>query len=216
MTHPTTIPMTPPPTAPTTILIAEDQGMMRSALASLLELEDDLTVVAEVARGDEIVPAARRTRPDIALLDIELPGRSGLDVIPDLRAAVPSCAVVVVTTFGRPGYLQRALRAGARAFLVKDDPVQQLAAAIRRVRRGEVVIDPSLAGRALGLSPDPFTEREREVLAASVDGVTIADIAATLHLAPSTVRNHLSSAIGKTAARNRQEALAIARENGWL
>ncbi|MEV1132094.1 response regulator transcription factor [Agromyces sp. NPDC049794] len=207
---------TPPPTAPTTILIAEDQGMMRSALASLLELEDDLTVVAEVARGDEIIPAARRARPDVALLDIELPGRSGLDVIPDLRAAVPSCSVVVVTTFGRPGYLQRALRAGARGFLVKDDPVEQLAAAIRRVRAGEVVIDPGMAGQALGLPPDPLTDREREVLAASVDGSPIADIAARLHLSPSTVRNHLSSAIGKTAARNRQEALAIARDNGWL
>ncbi|WP_136709231.1 response regulator transcription factor [Agromyces sp. H66] len=216
MTESTTEPPTGRATAPTTILIAEDQGMMRTALASLLELEHDLTVVAEVARGDEIVPAARRSRPDVALLDIELPGRSGLDVIPELRAAVPACAVVVVTTFGRPGYLQRALQAGARGFLVKDDPVAQLAAAIRRVRAGEVVIDPSLAGRALGLAPDPFTDRERQVLAASVDGAPIADIAELLHLSPSTVRNHLSSAIGKTAARNRQEALAIARDNGWL
>jgi two-component system, NarL family, response regulator DesR len=201
---------------PTIVLIAEDQGMMRSALASLLELEDDLTVVAEVVRGDEIVPAARRARPDVALLDIELPGRSGLDVIDDLRAAVPECAVVIVTTFGRPGYLQRAMQSGARGFLMKDDPVEHLAAAIRRVRAGEVVVDPALAKQALAASPNPLSSREREVLAASADGATISDIAEALHLSASTVRNYLSSAIGKTAARNRSEALSIARDRGWL
>jgi two-component system response regulator DesR len=203
-------------TGSTTILIAEDQGMMRSALASLLELEDDLTVVAEVGHGDEILDAAHRTTPDVALLDIELPGRSGLDVIADLRAALPGCAIVIVTTFGRPGYLQRAMQAGARGFLMKDDPVEQLAAAIRRVRAGEVVVDPTLAKQALASSPNPLSAREQEVLAASVDGATISDIAAALHLSPSTVRNYLSSAIGKTAARNRSEALGIARDRGWL
>ncbi|MBS1699255.1 MAG: response regulator transcription factor [Actinobacteria bacterium] len=201
---------------PISVLIAEDQGMMRSALAALLELEDDLTVVAEVVRGDEVVPAARRTTPDVALLDIELPGRTGLDVIPDLRAAVPDCRVMIVTTFGRPGYLQRALQSGARGFLMKDDPVEQLAMAIRRVMAGEVVVDPNLAKQALTTMPNPLSAREREVLAASGDGTPIAEIAEALHLSPSTVRNYLSAAIGKTDARNRSEAHRSARERGWL
>ncbi|MFG2101157.1 response regulator [Micromonospora echinaurantiaca] len=200
----------------TRLLIAEDQGMMRSALATLLDLEDDLTVVAQVARGDEVVAAVERVRPDVCLLDIELPGRSGLDVIGDVVRAVPSCAVVIVTTFGRPGYLRRALQAGARAFLVKDDPVEDLAAAIRRVLAGEIVVDPQLAARALGARPNPLSEREREVLTASADGATIADVAARLHLSPSTVRNYLSAAIGKTDTRNRAEAYRRARDQGWL
>ncbi|SCG45514.1 two component transcriptional regulator, LuxR family [Micromonospora echinaurantiaca] len=200
----------------TRLLIAEDQGMMRSALATLLDLEDDLTVVAQVARGDEVVAAVEQVRPDVCLLDIELPGRSGLDVIGDVVRAVPSCAVVIVTTFGRPGYLRRALQAGARAFLVKDDPVEDLAAAIRRVLAGEIVVDPQLAARTLGASPNPLSERERQVLTASADGATIADVAARLHLSPSTVRNYLSAAIGKTDTRNRAEAYRRARDQGWL
>ncbi|MEO8907758.1 MAG: response regulator transcription factor [Microbacteriaceae bacterium] len=201
---------------PTKILIAEDQRMMRSALASLLELEDDLTVVAEVARGDEVVASARHSRPDVVLLDIELPGRNGLDVIADLRQALPHCAIIAVTTFGRPGYLRRALESGARGFLVKDDPVDELATAIRRVLGGEIVVNPRLAAQALSARPNPLTEREREVLAASTNGATIADVAAQLSLSSSTVRNYLSAAIGKLDARNRGEALSIARDRGWL
>ena len=199
----------------TSILIAEDQGMMRSALASLLALEPDLRVVAEVARGDEVIAAATAARPDVVLLDIELPGRSGLDVIEELLQAVPGTRVVVVTTFGRPGYLSRAMAAGARGFLVKDDPVSQLAASIRDVVAGGIVVNPVLAAQALSASPDPLSDRERTVLAASADGATIADIAGELHLSHSTVRNYLSAAIGKLGARNRGEALSIARRNGW-
>jgi two-component system response regulator DesR len=203
-------------TAVTSIMIAEDQGMMRSALSTLLELEDDMTVVAEVGRGDEVVAEAARAVPDVVLLDIELPGRSGLDVIAELIETVPSCAVIVVTTFGRPGYLKRALEAGARGFLVKDDPVEELANSIRSVVDGRIVVNPVLATQALSASANPLTDRERDVLAASVDGATITDIASSLHLSPSTVRNYLSSAIGKTATRNRIEALGFARERGWL
>jgi two-component system response regulator DesR len=201
---------------PLTILIAEDQGMMRSALTTLLELEADLTVVAGVDRGDEVVETILRLQPDILLLDIELPGRSGLDLIEDVRLAAPKCAIVVVTTFGRPGYLRRALASGARGFLVKDDPVDELAAAIRRVHAGEIVVNPILATQALTASANPLNDREREVLAASTDGATISDIASRLQLSPSTVRNYLSAAIGKTAARNRSEALGRARDEGWL
>lgn len=201
---------------PTTILIAEDQRMMRSALTTLLDLEDDLTVVGGVGRGDEVIPAAQRLKPDIVLLDIELPGRSGLDVIAPLLEAVPGCAVVVVTTFGRPGYLGRALAAGARGFLVKDDPVEQLAAAIRRVCAGERVVDPQLAAEALGVSGTTLTAREADVLRASATGAAVVDIARQLSLSPSTVRNYLSNAIGKLGARNRIEALTMARDRGWL
>jgi two-component system response regulator DesR len=201
---------------PTTILIAEDQGMMRSALASLLDLEDDMSVVATVGSGDEVLAAVRETGPDVVLLDIELPGRSGLDLIGDVLRAAPRCAVVVVTTFGRPGYLKRALESGAKGFLVKDDPVDELAASIRRVLAGEIVVNPLLATAALSAAPNPLSDRERQVLTASAGGATIVDIAAGLHLSASTVRNYLSSAIGKTDARNRNEALSLARDRGWL
>lgn len=203
-------------TTATSIMIAEDQRMMRSALSTLLELEDDMTVVAEVGRGDEVVAEAARSVPDVVLLDIELPGRSGLELIAELIETVPGCAVIIVTTFGRPGYLKRALEAGARGFLVKDDPVEELAASIRSVVEGQIVVNPVLATQALSASANPLTDRERDVLAASVDGATIADIATSLHLSQSTVRNYLSSAIGKTATRNRIEALGVARGRGWL
>ena len=198
------------------VLLAEDQWMMRGALALLLNLEPDIEVVAEVGAGTEVVPAALEHRPDIALLDIEMPGRSGLDAAADLRTALPSCRVLILTTFGRPGYLRRAMEAGASGFLVKDGPVTQLAAAIRRVLAGERVVDPALAADALSAGPNPLTEREREVLAAAAAGSTIADIAARLHLSESTVRNYLSAAIGKTHARNRIEAVQAARSHGWL
>ncbi|WP_329278219.1 response regulator transcription factor [Streptomyces sp. NBC_00691] len=198
------------------LLLAEDQGMMRGALALLLGMEHDMEVVAQVGRGDEIVDAALLARPDVALLDIELPGRSGLDAAADLRTEAPDCRVLILTTFGRPGYLRRAMEAGAAGFLVKDGPVEELAESIRQALRGETVIDPALAAAALGAGPNPLTGREREALAAAVDGATIADIAATLHLSESTVRNYLSSAIGKTGTRNRMEAVRAARQQGWL
>ncbi|WP_433411686.1 response regulator [Microtetraspora malaysiensis] len=198
------------------VLLAEDQGMMRGALALLLGLEDDIEVVAQVSDGGDVVPAALRARPDVALLDIEMPGRSGLDAAAELRDRLPHCRVLILTTFGRPGYLRRAMEAGAYGFLVKDGPVEELAAAIRRVLAGERVIDPALAAAALSTGPSPLTDRERDVLAAAADGSTVADVAARLHLSESTVRNYLSSAIGKTGTRNRIEAARQARHNGWL
>ncbi|GAA2412152.1 response regulator [Nonomuraea africana] len=196
------------------VLIAEDQGMMRDALALLLGLEDDLEVVAQVADGSAIVSTVAEVRPDVALLDIELPGRSGLEAAADLRGT--GVVVLILTTFGRPGYLRRAMEAGAAGFLVKDAPVEELAAAIRRAVAGERIVDPALAAAALNAGPSPLTGRERDVLAAALDGATIADLAARLHLSESTVRNHLSSAIGKTHTRNRIEAARLARHNGWL
>ncbi|MCB8955754.1 MAG: response regulator transcription factor [Nocardioides sp.] len=190
--------------------------MMRGALAVLLDLEDDLEVVAQVGSGTEIVPAALARTPDVALLDIELPGRSGLDAAADLAEQLPGCRVVMVTTFGRPGYLQRAMAAGALGFLVKDGPIEGLADAIRRVAAGETVVDPQLAGQALRTVLSPLTPRERDVLAAAEDGATVTDIAAELHLSASTVRNYLSDAIGKTGTRNKTEAALLARRNGWL
>ncbi|MFI5836123.1 response regulator transcription factor [Micromonospora sp. NPDC051300] len=198
------------------LLLAEDQGMMRGALALLLNLEPDIEVVAEAGTGADAVEAARRLRPDVALLDIEMPGGTGLDAAATLRTDVPTCRVLILTTFGRPGYLHRAMAAGARGFLVKDGPVEELAAAVRRVLAGERVIDPALAVAALSAGPDPLTDREREVLAAAMDGATVADVAAALHLSESTVRNYLSAAIGKTGTRNRIEAARAARANGWL
>ena len=198
------------------ILLAEDQGMMRGALALLLRLEPDIDVVAEVGSGTDVVPTALETRPDVALLDIEMPGCSGLDAAAALREALPDCKVLIVTSFGRAGYVRRAMEAGVSGFLVKDGPVEELAAAIRRVLAGERVIDPSLAAAALSAGPNPLTDREREVLAAAADGSMIVDIATRLHLSESTVRNYLSAAIGKTNARNRIEAVQAARAQGWL
>ena len=189
---------------------------MRGALSLLLGMEADIEVVAEVGTGTEVVPAALATMPDIALLDIEMPGRSGLDAAADLSTALPTCRVLILTTFGRPGYLRRAMEAGADGFLVKDAPVEDLVRAIRRVLAGEQVVDPVLAAAALSAGPNPLTERERDVLAAAADGATIADIAGRLHLSESTVRNYLSSAIGKTRSRNRMEAVQSARTRGWL
>ncbi|MFC7458145.1 response regulator [Brachybacterium sp. GCM10030267] len=200
----------------TRVLLAEDQAMLRSALASLLNLEDDLEVVAEVARGDEILPAVRRHRVDVALLDIDLPGGSGLEALPRLAGEAPWCAAIIVTTFARAAYLRQAMADGARGFLVKDDPADQLAAAIRRVLAGERVVQPQLATAALSAPPNPLTAREAEVLVRSRGGATVADIATSVHLSEQTVCNYLSSAIGKTGARNRAEAEALAREHGWV
>lgn len=198
------------------VLLAEDQAMMRGALAVLLDLEPDVEVVAQVGTGTEIVPAALDARPDVALLDIELPSRSGLEAAADLARELPGCRVVMVTTFGRPGYLQRAMAAGAVGFLVKDGPIEGLADAIRQVVAGRTVVDPQLAGQALRTVASPLTPRERDVLAAAEDGSSVAAIAARLHLSASTVRNYLSDAIGKTGTRNKTEAALLARRNGWL
>lgn len=198
------------------ILMAEDQAMMRGALVVLLNLEPDFEVVAEVADGSQIVPEALRTRPDVALIDIELPGRGGLDAAADLSRQLPDCAVIIVTTFARPGYVQRAMAAGARGFLAKDGPAEALADAIRQVSAGATVVDAALARDALRHAGSPLTDREREVLAAAEHGSSIADIAARLHLSTSTVRNYLSSCIAKTGTRNKTEAAHRARREGWL
>lgn len=200
----------------TTLLIAEDQVMMREALAMLLDLEPDLHVVAQVGRGDEVAAAVTEHQPDVVLVDIELPGVSGLDVAESLHDTAPGTLIVIVTTFGRPGYLRRALDAGVRGFVVKDGPIESLAAAIRRVIAGELVIDPALAVDALAAGPNPLTERERDVLRESAGGATIGDVAAALHLSEQTVRNYASAAIGKTGTRNRVEAAAESRHRGWL
>ena len=198
------------------VLLAEDQGMMRGALALLLGLEEDIEVVAQAGSGDEVVPLALDTHPDIALLDIEMPGTDGITAASMLREKLPVCKVLILTTFGRPGYLRRAMEAGASGFLVKDGPVEELAAAIRRILSGEQVIDQNLAADALKSGPNPLTPRERDVLAAAADGSTVSDISSRLYLSESTVRNYLSAAIGKTGARNRIEAAHTAQHNGWL
>ncbi|GAA2660271.1 MULTISPECIES: response regulator transcription factor [Streptomyces] len=198
------------------LLLAEDQSMVREALAALLSLEGDLEVVAQAARGDEVLAQARAHDVDVALLDIEMPGLSGLDAAARLRDELPGVKVVILTTFGRPGYLRRAMEAGADAFLVKDAPAARLADAVRRVLDGERVIDPVLAAAALADGASPLTDREREVLHAAADGATNAEIAAALHLSQGTVRNYLSLAIQKTGARNRAEAVRTARDKGWL
>jgi two-component system, NarL family, response regulator DesR len=198
------------------VLIAEDQGMVRGALASLLGLEPDIEVVAEVSRGDEVLAAVRATSPDVALLDIEMPGATGLDALELLRAEVPECQVLILTTFGRPGYLRRAMESGAAGFLLKDAPANELARAIRRARAGERVVDPGLAAAALSQGESPLTAREREVLAASRQLTTVGEIASALHLSQGTVRNHISAAMQKLDARNRVEAVRSAEDNGWL
>jgi two-component system response regulator DesR len=198
------------------LLLAEDQGMLRDAMARLLDLEPDMRVVAQVGAGGEVLAAALRERPDVALLDIEMPGVDGLAAAAELRRELPGCRVLILTTFGRPGYLRRAMEAGASGFLVKDGPIDQLAAAVRRVVAGEHVIDHGLAASALSAGPNPLSARERDVLTAAADGATITDIAGRLHLSEGTVRNYLSTAIGKTGARNRVEAARTATANGWL
>jgi two-component system response regulator DesR len=198
------------------ILMADDQHLVRGALAALLNLEPDLEVVAEVARGDQVVATARDVAPDVAMLVVEMPGLDGLAAAAALRSEVPSCKVMIVTTFGRAGYLRRAMEAGALGFVVKDAPAEQLADAVRRVSHGERVVDPALAAATLAGGASPLTARERDALVASRDGATIADIAKLLFLSEGTVRNYLSSAISKTGTRNRVEALRVAEDNGWL
>jgi two-component system response regulator DesR len=198
------------------ILLADDQALVRGALAAMLELEPDITVVAQVGSGDEVVPAARRTLPDVALLDVQMPGKDGLTAAEELHRELPACRILVCTTFGRPGYLTRAMAAGASGFIVKDAPPEDLADAVRKVHRGVRVVDPALATESLIHGINPLTAREREVLVAVGAGHTIAEVAKLLCLSEGTVRNHLSAAIGKTGTRSRSEAAVVARERGWL
>jgi two-component system response regulator DesR len=199
-----------------TVLLADDQHLVRGALAALLALEPDITVVGEVGRGDEVVDRVLELRPDVALLDVEMPGLDGLAAAAAVVAAAPSTRVLILTTFGRPGYLRRAMEAGASGFMVKDAPAGQLADAVRRVHRGERVVDPVLAAATLAGGASPLTARERDVLVAARDHPTVADIAARLFLSEGTVRNYLSSVIAKTGTRNRGEALRLAEDMGWL
>jgi two-component system response regulator DesR len=198
------------------VLLAEDQAMVRGALSSLLGLEEDIEVVAEVGRGDEVVEAARRAEPDVALLDIGLPGTSGLDVAAVLHADLPRVRVLMLTTFNRPGYLRRAMEAGAAGFLLKDAPASELARAIRAAVAGERVVDPGLAAAALSQGENPLTAREREVLEEARRHGTVAELAAALHLSPGTTRNHLSAIMQKLDAQSRIEAIRVAEERGWL
>jgi two-component system response regulator DesR len=198
------------------VLLADDQALVRGALAAMLGLEADIEVVAQVGSGAEVVPAARTTSPDVALLDVQMPGGDGLEAAAALHAALPACRIVILTTFGRPGYLSRAMRAGAAGFVVKDAPPEQLVDAVRRVHAGLRVVDPALAAESLSSGASPLTDRERGVLTAAADGATVSDVAARLHLSEGTVRNHLSSAIGKTGARTRAEAVRLADQHGWL
>jgi two-component system response regulator DesR len=198
------------------VLIAEDQAMIRGALAALLATEPDIEVVAQVERGDRVVDEALKAKPDVALLDIEMPGKDGITAAADLHVQLPSCRVLILTVFGRPGYLRKAVDAGVSGFLLKDAPPDELAAAIRRTAKGEKVIDSQLAVAALSEGSSPLTPRERDVLAMSVRGASVEDVARSLHLTNSTVRNHLSIAIQKLNARNRTEAASIAEEKGWL
>ena len=198
------------------LLLADDQAMVRGALATLLGLEPDMEVVAEVGSGDEVVAAARASKPDVALVDVEMPGLDGIAATAALHEAMPGVRVLIVTTFGRPGFLRRALQAGASGFVVKDTPARQLAEAVRRVAAGLRVVDPALAADSLSGGESPLTARETEVLLAARGGGSVADIARHVSLSEGTVRNHLSSAIGKTMARNRADAVRIADEFGWL
>ena len=198
------------------VLLAEDQAMVRGALAALLALEGDIEIIAEVGRGDEVVTVALATKPDVALLDIEMPGCDGITAAAALHAQLPSCRVLILTTFGRPGYLRKAMESGVVGFLLKDAPSAQLATAIRRAVAGERVVDPTLAMAALSEGNNPLTERERNVLAAATGGASISEIASSLSLSEGTVRNYLSVAIQKLNARNRVEAAHIAQQKGWL
>ncbi|MBT9255722.1 response regulator transcription factor [Phycicoccus sp. MAQZ13P-2] len=201
---------------PIRVVLADDQALVRGALAALLDLEPDLEVVGQAEDGEHVVRVVAETAPDVVLMDVEMPGGDGIDATALLRERHPDVRVLVVTTFGRPGYLRRAMQAGASGFVVKDTPAHALADAVRRVHAGLRVVDPALAADSLALGDSPLTPRETEVLRAAESGATIAQLARTLHLSEGTVRNHLSSVIGKTTARNRADAVRVAREAGWL
>jgi two-component system response regulator DesR len=198
------------------VLLAEDQVMFRTAVRRLLELEGDIDVVAEVARGDELVAAALAARPDVAVVDIELPGQDGISAAADLRQRLPSCRTLILTMYGRSGFVQRAMQGGAAGFVLKDAPIEVLATVIRRCAAGENVVDPILAARALGAGPCPLSTREREILAACAEGLSAAELATRLWLSEGTIRNRVSEILGKLGVRNRVEAVRLARDNGWL
>jgi len=198
------------------VLLAEDQDMVRGAIAALLSLEPDIQIVAQVDRGDTVLEQALEHRPDVALVDIEMPGRDGIDAAAELHRDFPECRVLILTTFGRPGLMRRAMAAGASGFMLKDARAEELAVAIRRTAAGERVVDPQLAAQALSEGESPLSPREAEVLAASSDGSSVIEVAARLHLSEGTVRNYLSAVIQKLNARNRADAARIARVKGWL
>jgi two-component system, NarL family, response regulator DesR len=198
------------------VLIAEDMHMIRGALVALLSLEPDIQVVGELDRGDTILEVAERTRPDVALIDIDLPGKDGLTAAAALHERLPDCRTLILTGLSQPGYLLRALKAHVRGFILKDAPAQHLANAIRSVAAGHRVLDPELVAIAVETGASPLTDRETDVLRAADSGLATADIAERLNLSPATVRNYLSNAIAKLAARNRLDAIRIARDAGWL
>lgn len=198
------------------IILADDQALVRGGLAALLALEPDIEVVAEAGRGDELEAAVAEHYPDVCVVDIEMPGGDGISATRRIRQAYPDVQVLIVTTFGRPGYVNRALASGAGGFVVKDTPARELAEAVRRVHAGEIVVDPELARESLSSGPDPLTPREKDTLRQALSGARVADIAAALHLSQGTVRNHLSSAIAKTHTSTRGEAAREAQSRGWL
>lgn len=198
------------------VLLADDETLIRDAVAALLALQDDLEVVAVAGSGDEALAAALRHQPDVALLDLQMPGLDGLEVAERLAAELPSCGSVVVTSHGRPGYLRRALETGVRGFLPKTSSAQVLAEAVRTVHRGGRYVDPELAAEAIAAGASPLTARESDVLELAADGAPVEEIAARAHLSPGTVRNYLSAAVAKLGVANRHEAVRVARERGWL
>ena len=203
-------------TAKISVILAEDQTMLRGALSSLLELEPDITIVAQAANGREAQRLARELQPDIVVTDIEMPQMTGLEFAASLKESDSKARVIILTTFARPGYLRRALDAGARGYLLKERPASELAEAIRRVHAGLRAVDPALAAEAWGADEDPLSDRERQILQRAGDGRSSAEIAAELHLSEGTVRNYLSEAIAKLGAANRVDAARIARTRGWL
>ncbi|MFJ8624307.1 response regulator [Kitasatospora sp. NPDC093550] len=204
------------PTAPVRVLLADDEHLIRGALAALLSLEDDLDVVAQAGSGPEALAMARAHRPDVAVLDLQMPGKDGIEVAAELRRLLPDCRCMIVTGHGRPGYLKRALEVGVRGFLPKTVSAADLAGIIRTVRSGGRYVDPELAADAISTGETPLTPRETDVLELAADGTSIAEIAERASLSQGTVRNYLSSAAGKLGAENRHAAVRIAREHGWI
>lgn len=198
------------------VLLAEDLHLIRGALASLLRLEPDIEVVAEAADGDAVLPAALAHRPDVAVLDVQMPGIDGIEAAAALREQVPGCRLLVLTQLGRPEVLRRALAAGVQGFMLKDAPPADLAAAVRRVHAGETVVDPALAAATIAARANPLSPREVDVLRRAADGDDLPEIAAALHLTRGTVRNYLGAIVTKLDARNRLDAVRIATEAGWL
>lgn len=198
------------------MLLADDENLVRSAVAALLDLQDDLTVVAQAASGPEAIAMARKESPDVAVLDLQMPGADGLAVAQAVHADVPGCVTLVLTSHGRPGYLKRALELGVRGFLPKTASGSVLAQAIRTVAAGGRYVDPELAADAIAAGESPLTPREADVLELAADGASIEEIAVRVSLSPGTVRNHLSSSVGKLGVSNRHEAVVAARRAGWI